>query len=134
MERVADNLGVCKWLYGLFIYYDVNMATEVFNLATGKDWDVPRLLKISERVRNLERMFDVRQGLTRKDDSLPKKFFEEPLKKGKFKGEVLDREKFEAMKDEYYTLRGWDVKTGIPTREKLEELDLKDVADEVLQK
>ncbi len=126
--------GVCKWLYGLFIYYDVNMATEVFNLATGKDWDVPRLLKISERVRNLERMFDVRQGLTRKDDSLPKKFFEEPLKKGKFKGEVLDREKFEAMKDEYYTLRGWDVKTGIPTREKLEELDLKDVADEVLQK
>jgi aldehyde:ferredoxin oxidoreductase len=134
MERVADNLGVCKWLYGLFIYYDVNMATEVFNLATGKDWDVPRLLKISERVRNLERMFDVRQGLTRKDDSLPKKFFEEPLKKGKFEGEVLDRDKFEAMKDEYYTLRGWDVKTGIPTREKLEELDLKDVADEVLQK
>ncbi len=133
MERVADNLGVCKWLYGLFIYYDVNMATEVFNLATGKDWDVPKLLKISERVRNLERMFDVRQGLTRKDDSLPKKFFEEPLKKGKFEGEVLDREKFEAMKDEYYTLRGWDVKTGIPTREKLEELDLKDVADEVLK-
>lgn len=133
MERVADNLGVCKWLYGLFIYYDVNMATDVFNLVTGKDWDVPRLLKISERIRNLERMFDVRQGLTRKDDSLPKKFFEEPLKKGKFEGEVLDRDKFEAMKDEYYTLRGWDKKTGIPTRQKLEELDLKDVADEVLK-
>ena len=133
MERVADNLGVCKWLYGLFIYYDVNMATEVFNRATGKDWDVPRLLKISERVRNLERMFDVRQGVSRKDDSLPKKFFEEPLKKGKFEGEVLDRDKFEGMKDEYYELRGWDKKTGIPTREKLEELGLKDVADEVLK-
>ena len=55
------------------------------------------------------------------------------MKKGKFEGEVLDRDKFEAMKDEYYTLRGWDKETGIPTREKLEELDLKDVADEVLK-
>jgi aldehyde:ferredoxin oxidoreductase len=134
MERVPDSLGICKWLYGLFIFQDVEMATRYFNLVTGKDWEADQLLKVSERVRNLERMFDVRQGLTRADDSLPKKFFEEPLSKGRYKGEVLDREKFEQMKDEYYELRGWDKKTGIPTREKLEELDLKDVADEVLGK
>ncbi|MGQ9921133.1 MAG: aldehyde ferredoxin oxidoreductase family protein, partial [Desulfobacca sp.] len=66
MERVADNLGICKWLYGLFAYQDVNMAHRFFNLVTGKDWDLPQLLTVSERVRNLERMFDVRQGLTRK--------------------------------------------------------------------
>jgi aldehyde:ferredoxin oxidoreductase len=134
MERVPDSLGICKWLYGLFIFQDVEMATRYFNLVTGKDWEADQLLKVSERVRNLERMFDVRQGLTRADDSLPKKFFEQPLSKGRYKGEVLDREKFEQMKDEYYELRGWDKKTGIPTREKLEELDLKDVADEVLGK
>jgi len=75
----------------------------------------------------------VRQGLTRVDDSLPKKFFDQPLAKGRYKGQVIDKEKFEQMKDEYYELRGWDKKTGIPTREKLEELDLKDVADEVLK-
>jgi aldehyde:ferredoxin oxidoreductase len=57
-----------------------------------------------------------------------------PLSKGKFQGEVLDREKFEQMKDEYYELRGWDKETGIPTRAKLEELGLGDVADAVLGK
>jgi len=132
MERVADNLGICKWLYGLFAYQDVNMAHRFFNLVTGKDWDLQQLLTVSERVRNLERMFDVRQGLTRKHDDLPKKFFEVPLAKGKFAGQVLKREEFEKMKEEYYELRGWDKATGIPTRAKLEELGLKEVADQVL--
>ena len=134
MERVPDSLGICKWLYSLFIYQDADVATRFFNLATGKDWDVQYLLNVSERVRNLERMFDVRQGLRRKDDSLPKKFFEKPLSKGPYEGAVLDREKFEQMKDEYYELRGWDKETGIPTREKLVELGLEDVAEEVLGK
>lgn len=132
MERVPDNLGICKWIYGLFAYQDVSMAHRLFNLVTGKDWDMAQLLKVSERVRNLERMFDVRQGLTRKDDDLPKKFFEVPLSKGKFAGEVLDRAKFEQMKDEYYEIRGWNKETGIPTREKLVELGLEAVADQVL--
>jgi aldehyde:ferredoxin oxidoreductase len=132
LERVPDNLGICKWIYGLFAYQDVSMAHRLFNLVTGKDWDLAQLLKVSERVRNLERMFDVRQGLTRKDDDLPKKFFEVPLSKGKFAGEVLDRAKFEQMKDEYYEIRGWDKETGIPTREKLVELGLEAAADEVL--
>ncbi len=124
MERVPDNLGICKWLYGLFAYDNVDMAHRFFNLVTGKDWDMEKLLKASERVRNLERMFDVRQGLTRKDDDLPKKFFEVPLSKGKYKGEVLDKAKFEVMKDEYYAIRGWSKETGIPTPEKLVELGL----------
>jgi aldehyde:ferredoxin oxidoreductase len=127
MERVADNMGICKWLYGLFIYNDVEMASRIFNLATGKDWELSQILTISERVRNLERMFDVRQGLRRKDDNLPAKFFKEPLKKGPYEGEVIDEAKFEEMKDEYYTIRGWDKQTGIPSREKLEELGLGDV-------
>lgn len=53
----------------------------------------------------LERMFDVRQGLTRDMDMLPRKFFEKPLAKGKYKGAVLDREKLEQMKNEYYSPR-----------------------------
>lgn len=131
MERVPDNMGVCKWLYGLFIFQDVEMVTTFFNLVTGKDLEVDQVLKVSERVRNLERMFDVRQGLRRSDDALPKKFFEEPLRKGRYEGAVLDREKFEQMKDEYYELRGWDKSTGIPTREKLEALGLHDVVQDI---
>ena len=46
---------------------------------------------------------------------------------------MIDEKKFEQMKDEYYTLRGWDKTTGVPTREKLEELGLKDIADQVLE-
>jgi aldehyde:ferredoxin oxidoreductase len=128
LERVADNLGICKWLYGLFIFQDLDIARQAFNLATGEDWTMDRLLRVSERVRNLERMFDVRQGLRRKDDSLPKKFFTQPLESGPYKGEVIDPQKFEAMKDEYYAIRGWDRDSGIPTKEKLAELGLADVA------
>jgi phenylacetate-coenzyme A ligase PaaK-like adenylate-forming protein len=62
----------------------------------------------------------------RRLDIPPKKFFDKPLGKGKFEGAVLDREKFEQMKDEYYDQRGWDPKSGIPTRKKLMELGLEE--------
>jgi len=127
-QRVIDSLGVCTYPYSLFIFHDVTNACKFFNAATGKDWDVDRFLRIAERIRNLERMFDVRQGLTRADDTLPNKFFEKPLTKGKYEGAVLDRTKFEEMKDEYYRLRGWDSQTGAPTREKLTELGLESAA------
>lgn len=119
-----DSLGVCTWPYALFIFHTIDKAVEMFNLVTGKDWDVTQVLKVAERIRNLERLFDVRQGLTRATDSLPKKFFEKPLTKGKYEGAVLDEDKFEGMKDDYYTLRGWDLKTGAPTPDKLAELNL----------
>ncbi len=92
------------------------------------------MLLAAERIRNLERMFDARQAMSRTMDILPGKFFEKPLSRGKYKGAVLDREKSEQMKDEYYERRGWDKETGIPTRQKLIELGREDVADEVLGK
>jgi aldehyde:ferredoxin oxidoreductase len=131
-NRLADILGVCTWPYSLHVFHSMENATRLFNLVTGKDWDMARFVQAAERVRNLERMFDVRQGLRRADDSLPRKFFEEPLKSGRFKGAVLDRAKFEGMKDEYYEKRGWDKVTGIPTRARLTELGLEDVASQVL--
>ena len=133
-DRVVDSMGVCTWPYSLFIFQTIERASQFFNLVTGKDWSMEQLLLAGERIRNLERMFDVRQGLTRSMDILPDKFFEKPLSKGKYEGAVLDREKFEQMKDEYYERRGWDKATGIPTRQKLTELGLEDVADEVLAK
>ncbi len=123
----VDSMGVCTWPYTLFIFHTIDKAAHMFNLITGKDWDVAHILHIAERLRNLERLFDVRQGLTRQSDDLPKKFFEKPLSKGKYKGAVLDRGKFENMKDEYYLLRGWDKKTGAPTKEKMDELGLNEM-------
>ncbi len=125
----VDSMGVCTWPYAVHIYHTIDKAVRMLQLATGKDWDVAHVLKIAERLRNLERMFDVRQGMNREADTLPKKFFEKPLSKGKYEGAVLDKAKFEGMKDEYYALRGWDPKTGIPTSEKLAELGLSAVVE-----
>ena len=63
----------------------------------------------------------------RKDDRLVGKWAEEPVPNGAYQGEKIDPEMWEEMLDEYYRLRGWD-KNGVPTREKLKELGLKDVA------
>lgn len=96
-------------------------------------------LKMGERIWNLERAIMVREGRVRKDDTLAGYLFEQE-KTGTVTGpegktikikRKLDRDKFEGLKDAYYTARGWDLETGRPLRKKLEELDLKDVADQL---
>ena len=77
-------------------------------------------MKLGERISTIIRLFNLREGLTREQDSLPRRFFEEPLKEGPLKGRVVD---LGPMITEYYFVRGWD-KEGKPTGEKLKELDL----------
>jgi aldehyde:ferredoxin oxidoreductase len=106
------------------------------------------MLTVGERVRNIERAIMVRQGRRRADDTLAAHCFTEPPVKdssaSKNAGCVpgpdghwikvnrsLDRRKWERLKDFYYTERGWDLTTGIPTRSRLEALDLKDIADDL---
>ena len=69
--------------------------------------------------------------MTRDTDSLPKGFMNNPVERGDFKGAVLESTKFEQMKSQYYTLRGWDVATGIPTKETLKQTGLGDVAQDL---
>jgi aldehyde:ferredoxin oxidoreductase len=83
---------------------------------------------VGERIWNLERAYNVREGFTRADDRLPARFLEETHPEGPLAGITVE---LEAMLDEYYDVRGWDKKTGRPTRAKLEQLDLKDTADEL---
>ena len=104
-------------------------AAKRFTAATGVPLDEAGLFKIGERICNLERAIVVRDGRTRTTDNLPDFFFRVPVPDGPQKGRKLDRKKFEEMKDEYYRLRGWDVKTGLPKRRTLEEMGMKDVAD-----
>jgi aldehyde:ferredoxin oxidoreductase len=86
-------------------------------------------MEVGERVNNLAKAFNVREGLTRADDTLPERLMTEPLKSGASKGHMISREDLDTMLDEYDSLRGWDMKTGIPTREKLTDLGLAYVAD-----
>jgi aldehyde:ferredoxin oxidoreductase len=85
-----------------------------------------QLLEIGERITTIERMFNIREGFSRKDDNLPERFYKEPTPLGFpiVKGKTIDQQKFERMIDEYYDLHGWD-NDGVPTIDTLQKLDLK---------
>jgi len=139
---IADSLGYCATMIrpgrvgapgsqlGDTSY---SFAAERFTAVMGTPMDEAGLFRIGERVCSLERAIVVRDGRTRATDTFPDFFFKVPVPDGPQQGRKLDREKFEKMKDEYYSLRGWDVETGLPLRSTLEGLGMGDVA-EVLKK
>jgi len=99
---------------------------------TGIDVDVERLWEAGERIWNLRRAISVlREDRHKDDDTLCDDMFKEVIKVHAPEkiSEPLERDKWDALKDRYYRLRGWHVETGRPGREVLESLDLKGVAD-----
>ena len=127
LKRIPDMIGVCCYTYGCGEgAYDEEVACDLLQLATGHPYSVSKLKACVERVMNIERAYEVREGMDRRHDTLPRRFFEEPIREGKYKGVFIDRSRFEVMKDQYYSLQGWDVKTGIPTSARLKELGLED--------
>lgn len=123
MAAIADATGVCKNTYNNMEVLDWEGTAELLRAATGWDITGEEVQRIGERIVNLERLFIAREGITRQDDTLPKRFLEEPLPEGSgpSTGSVLE---LEPMLDEYYRARGWDVQSGLPKKEKLEELGL----------
>jgi aldehyde:ferredoxin oxidoreductase len=106
---------------------------EVLSIGLGKEITPDELSAYQQRVHQLERAFNCREGLRREHDTLPDQYFTDSVPDGRIKGIAMDRSNFEVMKDRYYQLRGWDLTTGVPTRDTLESFDLKDVAD-ILEK
>ncbi|RJQ57672.1 MAG: aldehyde ferredoxin oxidoreductase [Desulfobacteraceae bacterium] len=121
---VVDSLGLCK-LEGIALKPLLPIHFQrMLSAATGWDISVQELERIGDRIWNVERLFNVREGKTRKDDLPPRRLLEEPISTGPARGEQLERERYEAMLTEYYLLRGWSPETGIPTKEKRIELGL----------
>ncbi|KXA90155.1 hypothetical protein AKJ61_01295 [candidate division MSBL1 archaeon SCGC-AAA259B11] len=106
------------------------IMSSLVNSATGLDHTPESFFKIGERINNLARAFNVQVGYTREDDTLPQRILEEGIEKGGSKGQSISKEELEEMKDEYYEERGWNEK-GIPTQEKLKELELDYVIDDL---
>ena len=123
-----DLAGCCKFM-GLLLKAEEWVALVAH--ATGWDFDVSDFRKTGERVYNLIRAYNVREGMSRADDSLPARLHEEPLPEGPAKGMVLSREKLDEYLDAYYDFRGWDKATGKPTPEKLRELGLDNVVSDI---
>jgi len=130
---LPDIMGVCKFPYVFFsadaettIKKALTLTTRIYNAATGFDLAEKDLMTVADRVAATERAVNAKLGITRKDDTLPRRFIEEPLTGGTKKGNVYDI--LEPMLDAFYKLNGWDLKTGVPRREALERLGLLDVA------
>lgn len=115
---LTNSLCHCKFM--LFGGMALTDLLNTLNSVTGWDWTMKDFLKTGERIFTLQRLVNVKNGITRKDDVLPKKIFE-PAKEGGRAGKIPAP--FEPALDRYYAVRGWDT-NGIPEREKLKELDL----------
>lgn len=135
-SAIMDSLGMCKFVLGRFpneipLEDVLDMLAELILSATNLEINGKRLKTIGERVNNVEKAFNVRQGLAVKDDFPPPRAFETPELMDPREGPKLNKNRFGNLLKVYYKKRGWDVKTGIPTREKLEELGLQDVANKL---
>ena len=95
----------------------------VLSAVTGVHYDTGEMIRVGERVWNLERMYNLREGFTSKDDTLPPRLLNDAPTDGPSKGWVV---KLEPMLKEYYRGRGWD-ENGVPRPQKLEELKLADL-------
>lgn len=126
-RALADSLEMCKFVTRT-VLMPPKWATRFFNVVTGLNFSPGQMMKTGERIINVERAFNVRQGLVRKDDTLSNRFLKEPIPAGVAKGEVL---RLEPMLDEYYEARGWDLKTGIPSKTRLKTLGLAAIANDL---
>lgn len=128
-SALRDSLGACNFADD---WYKEDVAYHRFLTAiTGIDWTQEKIEKASERIFNMEKLFNYREGFNRSDDVLPDRFYDEPLTYGEFAGSVVKREDFENLLNEYYTNRGWDLETTRPNNKKLEELELNFAISEI---
>lgn len=117
-QIVFDSLVLCR-----FLPYTYEQVADVTAAVTGWDMGVMEQLEVAERILTIARLFNIREGFSAADDKLPRRFFQ-PKTDGFLADKPLDTTKLEKAKSCYYTLMGWDADTGIPTPEKLEELDI----------
>ncbi len=117
LTGVIDSCGMC-----LFTSFSLGAPeyNALINAATGFDFSVDEMMQVGERIWNMERQFNLDAGLSPAEDTLPKRFFEEPAKEGPNKGQV---HRLPEMLPKFYSLRGWS-EDGRPTQEKLKELSL----------
>ena len=102
----------------------------MLNAAAGTEFTVEEFLAVGERVWNLVRLFNVREGLKREHEILPDRAFEDPIPFGIAKGQKLKKSQIEYMLEEYYAIRGWDER-GTPKKEKIRQLRLDSLVSEV---
>jgi aldehyde:ferredoxin oxidoreductase len=121
---LMDSINLCQFDWGAtWQLYGPVTAPQIVNAVTGWDTDIRELMEVGARRVNLMKVFNAREGFTRDDDKLPRRLHE-PLTGGVSDGMRVSEEEIEWAKDLYYRMAGWDVETGNPTPERLEELGI----------
>ena len=120
MRVLSDALGLCRFFTRTTFLFPEQLA-RLIPYGVPMEFTPEELMEAGERINNLERLFNIRQGMSRKDDTLPERFLTEALTEGPSKGKVVD---LEIMLDEYYEAREWDRKTGYPRPATLRRLGL----------
>jgi aldehyde:ferredoxin oxidoreductase len=125
MNAVSDSLGICRFQSVFSSPHGLGYPhfSRLVDLAAGLHLTPAEIKKAGERIYTLERLMITGEGISRSEDTLPGRYFEEPIPEGPSKGEVVSREAFSRMLDEYYGLHGWD-EEGIPTSRTLKRLGL----------
>lgn len=118
-----------KWSLTMCDFLAANLAlcARLLNAACGTNYTEEGLKMFGKRIWTMTRLFNLREGFTRKDDSMPPRIHLDPLPEGNPKGKVVTEQDFEKMLTEYYRLWGWDDQ-GRPTKATIEELGLADLA------
>lgn len=127
---MMDSLALCVFSFAPVRTLTMEHLVELVNAITGWESSLWELMKQGEKRVTMFRAFNVREGFTPEDDSLPDRLYE-PIKSGPLKGLANDREEYEEAKRLYYEMMGWDKETGAPKKSKLIEMDLEWLIDEL---
>jgi aldehyde:ferredoxin oxidoreductase len=120
---LIDSFIVCKFSRGTY-YKELDDMAKLYNLVTGIDMTPEELKKSGERINTIARLINIREGLGRKDDTLPWKVMNMPIPdEGPVKGAFVSQEELDLLLDDYYESRGWTLE-GVPTAEKLKEIGM----------
>ena len=137
-KELEDNLGICNYVgtWSGANFLTTTGLTELINTGMGLNLNEEELMEHFAAIgRNLEKAFNtLHTNMSREDDLPPKRFREEEVKSGPYKGFKINEDKYNEMLDEFYELWGWDKKTGMQTRTGLEKLGLKGIAEKLAKK
>jgi len=122
---VIDSLGICKFICHGFNsphFVDYTWMKKLIHCASGWTVNEKDLENVGKRIIDIERMFNNREGVSRKDDSLPKRYFDDPMPLNLSKGHHIDRKEFDKLLTRYYKIRGW-TNDGLVKKERVKELE-----------
>ncbi|MGD0407108.1 MAG: aldehyde ferredoxin oxidoreductase C-terminal domain-containing protein, partial [Candidatus Bathyarchaeia archaeon] len=124
---LIDSLIVCKNAKGT-LYKELADMAKLYALVTGYEMTPEELSAAGERINTLARLINLREGLSRKDDTLPWKVMNQPIPDdGPVKGAVVTQDELDLLLDDYYQSRGWTL-DGVPTKSQLNKLGLEDLS------